>query len=65
MDDLQAWMTANRETDASMAPKLSVSRVQVSRIRRGKCRPSPETALKLERITQIPASTFIFAEFRP
>lgn len=60
MSDLQEWMSRAGETDATMSQKLGVSRVQVSRIRRGICKPSPTTAQKLEAITAIPAADFIF-----
>lgn len=62
MRNLHEWMEANNENDATMAPKLGVSRVQVSRIRRRICRPSPGVAMKLEKITGIAASEFIFGE---
>lgn len=57
---LADWMSRNRETDQSFAPKLGVSRVHVSRLRRVIHNPSPDLALKLEEITEIPAAELIF-----
>ncbi len=55
-------MDANEVSDEALAEKLGVSRVQVSRLRRRICKPSPATAQKLEIITAIPAASFIFGE---
>lgn len=60
MNHLACWMKVNRETDQSLAPKVGISRVHVSRLRRGVHRPSPDLARKLETVTNIPAATFIF-----
>jgi transcriptional regulator with XRE-family HTH domain len=62
MNQLAIWMSANSETDKTLAPKVEISRVQVSRIRRGIQRPRRELALRLEAVTQIPASDFIFGD---
>ena len=59
MGDLATWMRAAGEDDDSLAEKLGVSRVQVSRLRRKVCKPSPETAERLERLTHIPAWDFV------
>jgi transcriptional regulator with XRE-family HTH domain len=48
-------MVRNSETDQSLAPKIGVSRVHVSRLRRSVHKPSPELAVKLESVTGIPA----------
>lgn len=58
MTDLQSWMSRAHETDETLAEKLGVSRVQVSRVRRRKCRPSLGLAVRLEGLTGIPASSF-------
>lgn len=55
MAELSDWMSNHRETDQTFAPKLGVSRVHVSRLRRGVHKPSPELAVKIEDITGIPA----------
>lgn len=55
-------MARARETDATLAEKLEISRVQVSRIRRAKSRPSLSVAVKLEGLTGIPAARFAQAE---
>lgn len=48
-------------SDADVSAKVEgLSRSQVSRIRRGKCRPSPETALKLAQLTKIRPERLIF-----
>lgn len=50
------------EDDASLSVKLGISRVHASRLRRDICKPSPETAIKLEKLTGIPAPSFIFGD---
>lgn len=65
MANLSQWMRLNGETDQSLAPKIGVSRVHVSRLRRNIHKPSPELAKKLELVTQIPAAEFIFGERAP
>jgi transcriptional regulator with XRE-family HTH domain len=62
MDPLKDWMAKADVKDEALAPKLSVSRVHVSRLRRRKCRPSLETAKRLEEITEIPAADFLMVE---
>lgn len=60
---LQQWMDRKGLTDADVAAKVEgLSRSQVSRIRRGVSRPSPETALKLAKLTKIRPETLIYAE---
>lgn len=59
---LGRWMKVYSETDETLSPKLGVSRVQVSRLRRDCCKPSPRTAQRLEKLTGLPASTFIFGD---
>lgn len=62
MADLAQWMTDNRETDQSLAPKIGVSRVHVSRLRRRVHKPSPELAVRIEQVTGIPAWEFLKPE---
>ncbi len=57
---LAAWMIVNDKSDEALAAELGVSRVHVSRLRRGVHRPRPDLALKLEKVTKLPASVFIF-----
>lgn len=52
-------MTGAGESDETLAPKIGVSRVQVSRIRRNINKPSPSVAAKLEELTGIPAWDFL------
>ncbi len=59
MADLNTWMDGAGESDESLAPKLGVSRVQVSRIRRGVNKPSTAVAARLEELTGIPAWDFL------
>jgi transcriptional regulator with XRE-family HTH domain len=60
---LQEWMDKRKLNDAQVAARVDgLSRSQVSRIRRGVSRPSPETALKLSQLTKIPPQKLIFAE---
>lgn len=61
--DLETWMKLKNLTDAALASRIEgLSRSQVSRIRRRKCIPPPETARKLAAATGIPAEMFVFAE---
>ena len=63
MNALQEWMKAAGENDQSLQRKVgTVSRVQIRRIRLGENKPSPDTALALEKVTGIPAADFIFGE---
>lgn len=52
-------MEAASETDQTLAEKVGVSRVQISRIRRCQSKPSPQLAATLERVTGIPAWEFV------
>lgn len=60
--NLKLWMEATGYTDARLSAEVGVSRVQISRIRRGICKASPETARRLEGVTKIPAPHFIFGD---
>jgi transcriptional regulator with XRE-family HTH domain len=61
--DLQKWMTRKGYKDADVAALVDgLSRSQISRIRRKVSTPSPTTALKLSKLTRIPAKNFIFAD---
>jgi transcriptional regulator with XRE-family HTH domain len=62
--NLEDWMTLARVNDAELARRLGgkVTRSQISRIRRRKCRPSFETATNLEAVTKIPAGTLMAVE---
>jgi len=65
MTALKDWMERKALSDADVAARIDgLSRSQVSRIRRGVSRPSPETAEKLAALTRIPAAKFIFGERR-
>jgi transcriptional regulator with XRE-family HTH domain len=59
MSRLQKWMEKTGETDLSLSQKLGISRVQVSRIRRGVNGASKATAQKIHALTGIPWPTFI------
>jgi predicted transcriptional regulator len=62
MQTLAKWMEDSGTKDGALSKRLGVSRVQVLRLRRRLCRPSVETALKLEEITQIPAADLLMVE---
>lgn len=64
MHDLGNWMK-DRETDESLAKKLGISRVSVTRIRNGAHGASKDTALKLEAVTGIPWYEFIGPASKP
>lgn len=57
---LADWMAREGETDQTFAPRLGVSRVHVSRLRRVIHNPSPDLARKLEEITAIPMADLVF-----
>lgn len=59
MQRLQQWMKDKGERDETLGPKVGVSRVQMSRIRRSINGASKTTALKLEELTGIPWYEFI------
>lgn len=60
---LQEWMSREGLNDAALASRTGkISRSQISRIRRGISRPEPATARELERLTGIPAATFVMGE---
>jgi len=51
---LQEWMTRNKLNDGEVAKRLkSISRVQISRIRRGVACASTKTAMQLQQLTGI------------
>jgi transcriptional regulator with XRE-family HTH domain len=61
--NLQDWMTAKGLNDAKLAEQVpGLSRSQVSRIRRRKSIPSPETAKKLAELTGLPAEALVFVD---
>jgi transcriptional regulator with XRE-family HTH domain len=53
MMELQTWMDRHGKRDHQVAAAISISRPQVSRIRRGLTTASPDTAHKLEALTGI------------
>jgi transcriptional regulator with XRE-family HTH domain len=55
-------MSSSGETDETVAAKVDVSRVQISRIRRGLHKPSPRLAARLEEITGVSAWEFLRPE---
>lgn len=59
MNALASWMTLTKQGDDTVAQKVGVSRVQISRIRRGLSKPSPDLAAKLEAISGVPAWDFV------
>jgi transcriptional regulator with XRE-family HTH domain len=61
MRKLADWMARKKLDDADVAAQVGCSRVQVSRIRRGVCRPSPALAMRLETLTKIRWHEFIGA----
>jgi transcriptional regulator with XRE-family HTH domain len=62
MQTLESWMKDTGTKDEALSLRLGVSRVQVLRLRRRLCRPSVETARKLEQITEIPAGDLMMVE---
>jgi antitoxin component HigA of HigAB toxin-antitoxin module len=63
---LQEWMDRRGLNDGKFVEKWPVvSRSQLSRIRRGECAATPETARALSEITKIPAAKFVMGEVAP
>ena len=61
--NLEQWMASKGLRDGDLAERVpGLSRSQVSRIRRRKSIPSPETAKKLAEVTGLPAEALIFVE---
>lgn len=61
--DLAEWMKAKGLKDAQLAEQIgTLSRSQVSRLRRRRSRPQLETAKTLEEITGIPAGDLMTVE---
>lgn len=60
MGILAKWMTEHDESDQSLAPKVGVSRVHVSRLRRLVYNPSPDLAKRLEAVTGLGAAELIY-----
>ena len=56
---IKQWLEAHGLDDKAAAARLGLDRSQVSRLRRGECRPSIKTAKRLEPITGIPAAELI------
>jgi len=56
---LQAWMTKHKMRDHQVARLVKRSRVQISRIRRGKTYTSVPTAMRLQKLTGIAWWNFI------
>lgn len=59
MTKLAEWMSREGLDDASLAPKLNISRSQVCRIRLGQSRPSPGVAISLSEISGIPLAELL------
>lgn len=65
---LQEWMTLKGLSDDDLAVLLhgetgeGISRSQINRIRRGKSNPRLKLARALERVTKIPAASFMLGE---
>ena len=59
---LSKWMALNGMADGHLAEKTGVDRATISRIRRGKHRPSWELMLRLREMTQgaVTADDFLF-----
>lgn len=63
MQTLEAWMEANSLRDADLAARVDgLSRSQISRLRRRKSIPPPQTAVKLAELTGIPVADLLLAK---
>lgn len=59
---LETAMKSRGWKDEDLARELKISRVHASRLRRRICLPSRELALRLERVTEVPAGEFLIEE---
>ena len=59
MEKFARWMTKTGVDDAKVAEQVGCSRVQISRIRRGKAKPSAALAMRLSALTNIRWHEFI------
>lgn len=61
---LQEWMVSQNLTDAALASRLdgAVSRSQINRIRRGKCRPTAALARTIAKETGLDAGALALGE---
>jgi len=57
---LEAWRTREKVSRAELAKRAETSEVSIWRIETGNQTPSPKLAKRLEAVTGIPASKFIF-----
>jgi transcriptional regulator with XRE-family HTH domain len=55
-------MADNSVTDADLADRVGLSRVQIYRLRTGENHPSRDTALKLAAATSLPPAVLMFGE---
>lgn len=62
MNVLQHWLAGQGLRDDEVAALFEVSRVHALRYRHGKCKPSVETAKRLESITGIPWMDLYFGK---
>ncbi|MDQ1075157.1 HigA family addiction module antitoxin [Microbacterium sp. SORGH_AS_0969] len=61
---LDEWLEESSLTQQEAANRLGVSRKHVNEIVNGRAPVTPETALKLERLTGIPADSWVRFEAR-
>lgn len=59
---LDQWMEATGTSNTDLAKELGVSQPFVSRLRKGDRYPSLKIALRLSKITRLPAAAFAKAE---
>lgn len=62
---LEKYLKQNELKDGDLAVRVGVSQPCIYRLRKGYRRASPELAKKLEKVTGIPAETFVFAKVKP
>lgn len=59
---LRDWRTKNKKTLAWLAEEAKTTDATISRIEQGKQRPTPDLAKRLQKVTGIPAATFVMGE---
>ena len=64
MGKLAEWMTKHGWNDRRVGEAVALSRVQISRLRRGRCKASVASAVRLQKLTGLPWHAFIHEPVR-
>ncbi len=62
---ISAYLDKTRKTEVELAATLGISQAHLNEIKHGKKRPSPELALKIEKVTGIPFRALLLRNGNP